>query len=139
MNSFRLEIVSPEGLLFSGLAKKLFVTGTLGELEVLAGHAPLLTSLEPGPVWIVKDNDEEEGLVIFGGMLEVQPEITIVLVDAAVRAKDIDEAAAKEARRIAETAILKRENGLNYAKAHADLNVAIAQLRVVRKLQSLRK
>jgi F-type H+-transporting ATPase subunit epsilon len=139
MKSFHLEIVSPEGLLFSGAAQKLFVTGALGELEILSGHAPLLTSLEPGPVWVVKDNEEAEGLVIFGGMLEVQPDITIVLVDAALRAKDIDEAAAKEAKRTTENAILKRESGLDYAKARADLNIAMAQLRIVRKIQSLRK
>ena len=139
MNSFRLEIVSPEELLFSGLAKKLFVTGTLGELEILSGHAPLLTFLEPGPVWIVKDSDEEEGLVIFGGMLEVQPELTTILADAALRAKDIDEAAAKEAKRIAKTAILKRDGDLNYALAHAELNIAMAKLKIVRKLQSIKE
>ena len=136
MNSFRLDIVSPEVELFSGRAQKLFVTGILGELEVLPGHAPLLTALSPGPVWIVKENGEEEGLVIFGGMLEVQPDITIVLADAAIRADDIDEAAAKGVKKYTEKAISNRENGLDYAKAHKDLTLAIAQLRIVRRVQS---
>jgi len=139
MKSFNLEIVSPEEQLFSGYAQKLFVTGVMGELEILSGHAPLLTSLNPGPVWIVKENGEEEGLVIFGGMLAVQPDITIVLADAALRAKDIDEAAAKEAKIITEQAIFNRESGLDYVKARADLNLVLAQLRIVRKIQSLRK
>jgi len=139
MKSFRLDIVSPEELIFSGRAHKLFVTGVMGELEILGGHASLLTSLAPGPVWIVGDDDKEEGLVIFGGMLEVQPEITIVLADAVLRGRDIDEAAAKAAKRMAEHAIARKEKGLNYAKAHTDLSISLAQLRIVRKLQTLRK
>jgi F-type H+-transporting ATPase subunit epsilon len=139
MENFYLEIVSPEAQLFVGRAQKLFLTGVLGELEILSGHTPLLTALEPGPVWIVKDNGDEEGLVIFGGMLEVLPDITIVLADAALRAKDIDEAAAKEAKKVSENAIFNSGNGLNYAKVHADLNIALAQLKIVRKIKSLRK
>lgn len=139
MNSFQLKIVSPEAELFSGYAQKLFITGILGELEILTGHAPLLTVLEPGPVWIVTDKGEEEGLVIYGGMLEVQPNITIVLADAALRAKDIDEAAAQAAKQTAEQAISNHEDGLNYAKAHKELTLAIAQLRIVSKIKSLYK
>ncbi len=139
MKSFQLEIVSPEEEIFSGRAQKLFVTGIMGELEILYGHAPLLTSLAPGPVWIVGDDGQEDGLVIFGGMLEVQPDTTIVLADTALRAKDIDEAAANAAKRTTEHAIASKEQGLDYAKAHIDLTFARAQLRIVRKIQSLRK
>jgi len=135
MKSFRLEIVSPETELFSGFAQKLFVTGIVGELEILYGHAPLLTSLAPGPVWIVKEDGHEEGLVIFGGMLEVQPNITIVLADAALRAKDIDEAA----KRSTEHAIATNVAGLDYTKARADLTLAMAQLRITKKLHSLKQ
>ena len=139
MKSFRLEIVSPETELFSGFAQKLFVTGIVGELEILYGHAPLLTSLAPGPVWIVKEDGHEEGLVIFGGMLEVQPNITIVLADAALRAKDIDEAAAQAAKRSTEHAIATNVAGLDYTKARADLTLAMAQLRITKKLHSLKQ
>ena len=139
MNCFHLEIVSPELAIFSGLAQKLFVTGILGELEVLAGHAPLLTELAPGPIWVVDSNGHEDGFVIFGGMLEVQPNITIVLADAAMRGTDIDEAAANSAKRSTEHAIASKAQGLNYAKAHQDLTLARAQLTIVRKLKSLHK
>lgn len=137
MRSFQLEIVSPEYAIFSGQAEKLFVTGVMGELEILAGHAPLLTSLAPGPVWIVDSNGYEDGLVIFGGMLEVQPNITIVLADAALRAADIDAAAAQSAKRSAEHAIASKQQGLDYSKARNDLSLVRAQLTIVRKLQSL--
>ena len=75
-NSFQLEIVTIESKIFSGLAKKLFVTGEQGELEILYNHAPLLTSITPGPVWFKTDTGKEKGLVVFGGMMEVQPKIT---------------------------------------------------------------
>ena len=137
--SFHLDIVSAEGEVYSGLAQKLFVTGMLGELEILFGHAPLLTGLAPGPVWVQKSPGDEEGFVIFGGMLEVQPEITIILADAALRAHDIDEAAAVEAKQNSERIIAQQESDADYAKASAELSHAVAQLRVIKKLRKALK
>lgn len=133
---FRLEIVSAEGEIFSGAARKLFVTGVQGELEILTGHAPLLTSLAPGPVWVVRDDGKEDAFVILGGMLEVQPTVTIILADAAMRASDIDEAAAMNAKKNAEDLFTKHKGGkIDYARAHNDLALALAQLRILRKLR----
>ena len=135
-NSFRLEIVSAEEEIFSGLAKKLFVTGIEGEMEILFGHAPLLTSLAPGPVWVVRDDEKEDAFVILGGMLEVQPDVTIILADAAMLASEIDELAAMNAKKQAEDLISKHRGGkIDYAKAHNELALAIAQLRIIRKLR----
>ena len=136
---FQLDIVSAEGEVFSGTVQKLFVTGVEGELEILAGHAPLLTALSPGPVWVEREDNKEDGFVIFGGMLEVQPDITIILADAALRAHDIDEAAALEAKQNTEKAIAQRETDLDYAKAHAELAHAVAQLRLIKKLRQALK
>jgi F-type H+-transporting ATPase subunit epsilon len=134
---FRLEIVSAEGEIFSGSAEKLFVTGSEGELEILSGHAPLLTALSPGPVWVVREDEEEDAFVILGGMLEVQPDITIILADAAMRASDIDETAAMSAKKNAEDLMSKHTGGkIDYARAHNELALAIAQLRIIRKLRN---
>lgn len=135
-NCFRLEIVSAEEEIFSGSARKLFVTGIEGEMEVLSGHAPLLTSLAPGPVWVVREDEKEDAFVILGGMLEVQPKVTIILADAAMLANDIDEVAAMNAKKQAEDLISKHSGGkIDYAKAHNELVLALAQLRIIRKLR----
>jgi len=135
-NSFQLAIVSAEEEIFSGAAQKLFVTGMDGEMEILPNHAPLITSLAPGPVWVLKDNDEEEAFVILGGMLEVQPLETIILAHAAMRASDLDEAAAMSAKKKAEDLISNHSGGkMNYALVHSELALALAQLRILRKLR----
>ncbi len=135
-NFFQVEIASAEEEIFSGLAQKLFVTGSEGELEILHGHAPLLTALAPGPVWVVKEDNKEEAFVILGGMLEVQPEVTIILANAAMRARDIDEAAAMNAKKTAEDLLGKQHGGkIDYARAHSELALALAQLRILRKLR----
>lgn len=135
VKSFQLEVVSAQEEIYSGPATKLFVTGVQGELEILANHAPLLTKLAPGPVWIAKEGAEEEALVINGGMLEVQPEVTIILADSAIRARDLDEAEAIKAQQSVAEGIAKRESDMNYEKAHAELAMAVAQLRVLKRLR----
>jgi ATP synthase, F1 epsilon subunit (delta in mitochondria) len=91
------DIVSADESLFSGLVEMVVATGSLGELGITAGHAPLLSDLRPGPVRLVKQNGEEEVYYLSGGYLEVQPNTISILADTAVRADDIDEAAAAEA------------------------------------------
>ncbi len=135
--NFRVEIVSAEEEMFSGLAQKLFVTGVSGEMEVLAGHAALLTSLLPGPVWVIDENGQEVAFVILGGILEVQPKVTIILADAAMRASDIDEAAALASKKNAEALLSKYGPGqIDYSKVHHELALAMAQLRIIRKLRN---
>ncbi len=101
MISFHLDVVSAEGKLFSGRAVRSGIR-LEGELGLRHGHAPLLTAIKPGLVRLVKQNGTEEVLYISGGMLEVQPEAVTVLADTAIRADDLDEAKAQEAKRAAE-------------------------------------
>jgi F-type H+-transporting ATPase subunit epsilon len=133
--SFHLDVVSAETEIFSGLVQKLFVSGVMGDLEVLHGHAPLLTALKPGPIWVIKQNGEEDVFYISGGMLEVQPEMTIVLADTAIRAKDVDEAEAIEAKKRAEQILAGHTRDFDYAQAQAQLAEAIAQLKALKKLR----
>lgn len=135
MISFHLDIVSAESEIFSGLVEKLFVSGIMGDLEVLHGHAPLLTSLQPGPIWIVKQNGQEEVFYISGGMLEVQPKTTTVLADTAIRAKDVDEAQALEAKKRAEEVLAGHVKDFDYEKAHTELLEALAQLKALKKFR----
>ena len=91
------DIVSAEEAIFSGLVEMLVATADLGEMGVTYGHAPLLSSLIPGPVRIVKQGGDEEVFYVSGGFIEVQPGVVTILADAALRADDVDEAAAEEA------------------------------------------
>ncbi|WP_027329764.1 F0F1 ATP synthase subunit epsilon [Marinimicrobium agarilyticum] len=130
------DIVSAEREIFSGLVKMIVATGSLGDLGVTYGHAPLLTGLEPGPVRIVKDSGEEEIYYVSGGYLEVQPYHVTVLADEALRAGDMDEAAALEAKEAAQKQLTNQSGEIDYSRAAIELAEAAAQLRT---LQSIRK
>lgn len=126
-----LNVVSAEEALFSGRIESLQITGSEGELGVMPGHAPLLTSLKPGMARIVKHGGEEEILYISGGVLEVQPNNVTVLADVATRVDDLDEQAAEEAKQRAEEHLNDLGGDVNYAEAAAELARAVAQLRVI--------
>lgn len=130
-----LEVVSAEDKIFSGRVETIQVTGSEGELGIYPGHAPLLTTLKPGMVRLVKQYGHEELIYIAGGVLEVQPNNVIVLADVAVRAADLDEQAALDAKRRAEEHIANAGSDLNYAEAAAELAEAIAQLRLIKNMR----
>ena len=128
-------IVSADESLFSGAVEMVVATGSLGELGINAGHAPLLSDHKPGPVRVIKEAGEEEIFFLSGGYLEVQPNAISILADTAVRANDIDEAAAAEAVKTAEQAIANQAGEIEYSKAAAMLAQATAQLQTVRALR----
>ena len=94
-----LDVVSAEKAIFSGRVEAIQVTGSEGELGIHPGHAPLISAIKPGMVRLVKQHGEEEVIYVAGGVLEVQPGNVTVLADTAVRAEDLDEQAAEEAKR----------------------------------------
>ena len=130
------DIVSAEEEIFSGLVVLLVATGNEGELGVNYGHAPLLSALKPGPVRIVTQEGDEEVYYVSGGFLEVQPGVVTVLADTALRADDVDEAAAEEARREAEHALANQTGEFDYGRASAQLAEAAAQLATLRKMKN---
>lgn len=134
--SIHCDIVSAEEEIFSGLVESLVATGELGELGVNYGHAPLLTGLVPGPVRIVLQNGDERVYYVSGGFLEVQPGVVSILADTALRADDVDAAAAEEARREAEQALANQTGEFDYGRASAQLAEAAAQLATLRKLKN---
>ncbi|MBU2923538.1 F0F1 ATP synthase subunit epsilon [Colwellia sp. 4_MG-2023] len=126
-----LDVVSAQESLFSGSIKSLQITGSEGELGILPGHAPLLTSLKPGMALITKKDGSEEVIYLSGGMLEVQPNHITVLADVATRAGDLDEQAAIEAKKRAEENMNATGIDVDYAAVAAELARAVAQLRVI--------
>lgn len=138
-STLRLDIVSAERQIFSGEAEMVFVTGEMGELGLAPGHAQLLTTLKPGYVRAILPNKEEEVFYISGGMLEVQPYITSVLADTAMRAESIDEAAALAAKEQAEKSLAGKMSAIDIAKATAELAEAAAQIRALQQFKKRAK
>tara|TARA_R110001599_G_scaffold353459_1_gene592614 strand:+ start:328756 stop:329178 length:423 start_codon:yes stop_codon:yes gene_type:complete len=130
------DIVSAEEEIYSGLIEMLVATGEMGELGVTYGHAPLLTSLKPGPVRVVTQNGEELVYYVSGGFLEVQPGVVSILADTALRAQDVDEAAMEEARKEAEHALANQTGDFDYGRASSQLAEAAAQLATLRKMRN---
>jgi F-type H+-transporting ATPase subunit epsilon len=133
------DIVSAEEEIFSGVVTMVSVTGTMGELGIMPGHAPLLTGIRPGPVKLKFDNGEEQIFFASGGFLEVQPGVVTLLADTAVRAEDLDEAAASEAQRSAEHALQERAGAVEFSVAAAQLAEAMARQRTLDELRRRRR
>ncbi len=130
--TMHVDIVSAEKEIFSGTAEMVVAPLVNGEVGVLPRHAPLLARMKPGEVR-VKTATEELYFYVSGGLLEVQPHVVTVLADTALRAHDIDEAAALKAKERAEEAMTNRRGDIDYAKAQAELAESIAQLRTIEK------
>ena len=130
------DIVSAEREIFSGLVEMVITTGSIGEVGIAYGHAPLLTGIKPGPVRLIKQGGAEEIFFVSGGYLEVQPYHVTVLADTALRADDMDEAAALEAQQLAQQQLSEQSNEIDFQRAAAQLAEASAQLRT---LQAIKK
>jgi F-type H+-transporting ATPase subunit epsilon len=137
-HTIHVDIVSAEGEIFSGEAEMVFAPAQMGELGIAPRHAPLLTLLKAGEVRVKVPGGEEQSFFVGGGALEVQPKQVTVLADTALRAKDIDEAAALAAKQKAEEALKNREGDITQAEALAELARAAAQLKMIEKLRKLR-
>jgi len=138
MSTMQVEVVSAEQEIFSGKATMLIATAQSGELGIYPQHTPLLTNLKAGDVRVQTEDGEEQVIYVSGGILEVTPKKVTVLSDTAIRAGDIDEAAAVEAQRKAEQALKDTSADIDYAKAKADLARAAAQLQALKKMKKLR-
>ncbi len=133
------DIVCAEKEIFSGRVTMVSATGTLGELGIMPGHAPLLTGIKPGPVRLKLDDGEEEVFFASGGFIEVQPGVVTVLADTADRAEDLDEAAAIEAQQAAERMLQDRTDDFEFSAVAAMLAEAMARQRTVAELKKRRR
>ena len=137
--TFHCDIVSAEKDIFSGRVTMLSVTGSIGELGIMPGHAPLLTGIRPGPVRLRMDDGEEEVFFASGGFLEVQPGVATILADTALRAEDIDEASAVAAQQEAERALADQAVDIEFSAATAMLAEATARQRTLAELRKRRR
>jgi len=133
--TLHVDIVSAEAEIFSGTANMVFAPAEMGEVGIAPRHAPLLTRLKPGEVRVQIEGEEEQFFYVSGGMLEIQPHVVTVLADTALRAKDIDEAAALRVKERAEKAMEDKTTDFDYAKAQAELAEATAQLHAIQRLR----
>lgn len=129
-----VEIVSAETEIFSGKATMLFAPAIEGEIGVAPGHTPMVSLLGPGEVR-VQTGDEESSFYVSGGLIEIQPTVVTVLSDTAMRAEDLDEEAASQAKLQAEEALKNEASSMNYAKARAELAETVAQIKTIQRLR----
>jgi F-type H+-transporting ATPase subunit epsilon len=135
-HTFQVNIVSAEEAIFSGEAEFVVAPGETGELGILPSHAPLLTRIKPGTVRLkIPGRTEEELIYVSGGMMEVQPKGLTILADTSIRARDLDEAKALEAKRAAEEVLQGKVSEMERARALGELAQAAAQIAAIRKLR----
>lgn len=135
-HTMHVDVVSAEESIYSGEAEFVVLPGVMGELGVYPKHTPLITQIKPGEVRIKVPGQAEEQIVfVQGGYLEVQPDIVTVLSDTAIRAKDLDEAKALQAKQAAEEAMQNKASKEDVARAEAELAGALAQLAAIRRLR----
>jgi F-type H+-transporting ATPase subunit epsilon len=135
-NTIHVYVVSAEESIYSGEAEFVVLPGVMGELGVYPKHTPLITQIKPGAVRIKVPGQAEEQIVfVQGGYLEIQPDVVTVLSDTAIRAKDLDEAKALQAKQVAEEALQNKASKEDIARAEGELAGALAQLAAIRKLR----
>lgn len=134
--TMHVDIVSAEREIFSGTVEMLVAPTVEGEVGILPRHSQLIAKLRPGEVRLTLPNQSEpHSIYVSGGILEVQPHVVTVLSDTAVRAKDLDEAAALQAKKQAEDMLADHKSDIDMARARAELTAALAQLELIRKLR----
>ena len=137
--NIHVDIVSAEGQLFSGQGEMVYAPALMGEIGIAPRHAPLVTQLKPGEVRVDPGGGKpQEHFYVSGGMIEVQPFKVTVLADTGIRAADLDQAAAEEAKRRAEDALSNNAADMDLAKAQVELAEAAAQLRAIERLRKKR-
>jgi len=135
-STIQIDVVSAEESIFSGEAEFIVAPAIMGEVGIFPRHTPMLTSIKPGALRIKLPNETEEQLIfVSGGILEVQPGLVTVLADTAIRGRDLDEAKALEAKRLAEETLKSNSSEVNYAAAQVELAEAMAQLQAIAKLR----
>lgn len=133
--TMHVDIVSADREIFSGTANMVVAPAEMGDVGIMPRHAPMITRMKPGEVKVQVEGQEDLFFYVSGGILEIQPHLVTVLSDTALRARDLDEAKALEAKRRAEEALSDKRSGFEEAKALAEIAEAAAQLRMIEKLR----
>lgn len=130
--TIKLEIVTPEAKTYSDDVDMVTLTGGEGEMGILPQHMPLMTQLVAGEI-VAQKGGETIFLAVGDGFVQVTGDRVSILTDMAIRAENIDEAAAEEARKRAEERLSQKLSDEDAAMVHASLAHALAQLQVKRR------
>ncbi len=133
--TMHVNIVSAESDIYSGTVTAVYAPATAGEVGIMARHTQMLSTLKAGIVRVIEENGEEQSFFVSGGILEVQPHVVTVLSDTALRASDIDESAAVEAKARAEATMKDKASDMDYAKAKTELIEAAAQIQALKRMR----
>ena len=133
--TMHVNIVSAVNEIYSGTAIQVFAPAEMGEVGVMPRHAPMLSTLKPGVVRVISQEGEELAFYVSGGILEIQPHVVTILSDTALRASDIDESLALEAKARAEAAMKDKSSEMDYARAKSELIEAVAQIEALKKIR----
>jgi len=131
----KLEVVSPERMVYNDDVDMVIVPGRNGQLGILPHHTPLISSLGVGELRI-KKSGSEESMLISGGFVEVRPDKVIVMADLAEHSDEIDEAKAVEARKQAEAQLGEVYDPVDIARVRAALQTALMRERIATRRRS---
>ena len=126
--TFNLEVVTPAGKVFAGVAEELIAPGSLGEFGILPGHVGFLSSLDAGPM-VVCEGASKDYYVVYGGFCEVRGDMVVVLADRVEKAADLSQAEAEQALGDANARLAEAgDDEAAYARAQREVNDARARL-----------
>ena len=134
-STIHVDIVSAEGEIFSGAASMVFAPASQGDLGIAPKHAPLLTLLKAGEVRVQTPDGQEQQFFVGGGAIEIQPNKVTVLADTALRAKDLDEAAALAAKQRAEETLRAATDKIEQAEAMKEIVRMAEQVKMIQRLR----
>src|SRR5258708_7685369 len=132
-NTLKLEIVTPDAKTYSEDVEMVTLPGVEGEMGIFPTHVPLMTQIVAGEI-IVRKDGREHYLAVGDGFVEITGDHVAVMTDMAIKAENIDEAKAEEARRRAEARLAEKLDDADAAMVSAALAHSLAQLKVKRRL-----
>ena len=131
-NTLKLEIVTPEAKTYSEDVDMVTLPGVEGEMGIYPHHVPLMTQIVPGEI-VARKSGQDYHLAVGEGFVEITGERVAILTDMAIRAENIDEAKAEEARKRAEARLSEKLDDEESAMVSAALAHSLAQLKVKRR------
>jgi F-type H+-transporting ATPase subunit epsilon len=134
MATLKLEIVTPEAKIYSEDVDMVTLPGVEGEMGIFPMHVPLMTQVTAGEL-VARKNGQDHFLAVGEGFVEITGERVAVMTDMAIKADDIDEMKAEEARKRAEERLAQKLGDEETAMVTAALAASLAQLKVKRRHQ----
>ncbi len=138
MNTFKLHLLGADRLFYEGQCYSVTVPASDGQYGVLAGHANLITAIVPGELTFTVPGDEPVTVAVAAGIMKVEDNDVLILVDSVLRPEEIDADRAREEEAAAREALMQKKSRQEYRSAQAQLARAVTKLKVRRKGSSRR-